>query len=207
MTCLHPTSMAIRITQHLAACRPFLPLTLGPMPVRVGSWPFSLRGESLAMLRHVPARLSSQLVLSCPKHRGPVLKAEKMTNILVRSMAGPRQLESRFRTGVADWPCGVFFDCISAFSFGLEGALTRSGGAHHRVCRATQHDELACHGLRPYVAAGSALRSLARMRACWAGPLLVLIGTRNIVARRSLLRMNASGVPVPYQSTRFGCGV
>lgn len=55
--------------------------------------------------------------MSCPKHRGPVLKAAKMTNILVCTVAGPRQLEpSRFRTGgVADWPCGVYLIWLCFF--------------------------------------------------------------------------------------------
>jgi hypothetical protein len=63
--------------------------------------------------------------------------------------------------------------------------LTRSGGAHHRVCRATQHHEQAARTDSVRQGLRCCDRSLGCMLAGW-GPLRVLIGARNIVARRSL---------------------
>jgi hypothetical protein len=52
------------------------------------------------------------------------------------------------------------------FRLVLTTALTRSSGANHRVCRATQHHEQAMHWSQT-LTAGSALRSLAGMLASW----------------------------------------
>lgn len=77
----------------------------------------------------------------------------------------PRQLRSRFRTAVADCNCET---CLCFFVWLLTKAvppLTRSSGANHRACRATQHHELADRALELDVSTGCALRSLARVAA------------------------------------------
>jgi hypothetical protein len=66
-----------------------------------------------------------------------------------QQMAKPRQLDERFRRGVAAWLRGCeaarppYLDAFSFVCFGrLPGSdLTRSSGAHHGASQATQHHE------------------------------------------------------------------
>jgi hypothetical protein len=87
---------------------------------------------------------------------------------LLGQAAQPRQLDSRFRTA---WLAGgaecsgcryVLFRLLLMLS-----VLTRSGGAHHRACRATQHHEQAARTDSERQGLRCCDRSLGCMLAGW----------------------------------------